>query len=77
MREDEIIAGFQKDASNYKSRCPYCREGFLPYLKVMVFDQEPLTLMFLSPVALSKEVVNFLDNNPVSPFSPEFRSLKP
>ena len=33
--------------------------------------------MFLSPVALSKEIVNFLDNGDVSPFSPEFRQIKP
>ena len=34
-------------------------------------------MMFLSPVVLSKEIVNFLDNSPISPFTPEFRSMKP
>uniref|UniRef100_A0A8B9JY56 DENN/MADD domain containing 4A n=1 Tax=Astyanax mexicanus TaxID=7994 RepID=A0A8B9JY56_ASTMX len=76
--DEEIMAGWTADDSNLNSTCPFCGSPFLPLLNVDIRDltgqvivmvcvifsmlQEPVTVPYLSPLVLWKELESLLEN---------------
>uniref|UniRef100_A0A673LWW5 UDENN domain-containing protein n=1 Tax=Sinocyclocheilus rhinocerous TaxID=307959 RepID=A0A673LWW5_9TELE len=76
--DEEIMAGWTADDSNLNSTCPFCGSPFLPLLNVdirnldelpQVYDatgnlssNEPVTVPYLSPLVLWKELESLLEN---------------
>uniref|UniRef100_A0A9J8DL57 DENN/MADD domain containing 4A n=1 Tax=Cyprinus carpio carpio TaxID=630221 RepID=A0A9J8DL57_CYPCA len=70
--DEEIMAGWTADDSNLNSTCPFCGSPFLPLLNVDIRNlgdqesvsvlQEPVTVPYLSPLVLWKELESLLEN---------------
>ena len=63
---EEILAGFSRGKSDFKSTCPKCLNKIFPKLYYISEDQtnlEPKTAKFFSPLVLVKEVDNIIKNN--------------
>ncbi|KAM9701324.1 uncharacterized protein ACNS7B_002982 isoform 1-T1 [Menidia menidia] len=39
--DEEILGGWTPDDSNLNSRCPFCRQAFVPFLTAQVLDPDP------------------------------------
>uniref|UniRef100_A0AAY4D9H6 DENN/MADD domain containing 4A n=1 Tax=Denticeps clupeoides TaxID=299321 RepID=A0AAY4D9H6_9TELE len=74
---EEIMAGWTADDSNLNSTCPFCGSPFLPLLNVEIRDlqdqkrsayvhfcssEELVTVPYLSPLVLWKELESLLEN---------------
>uniref|UniRef100_A0A3P9Q2C4 DENN domain containing 4A n=1 Tax=Poecilia reticulata TaxID=8081 RepID=A0A3P9Q2C4_POERE len=73
--DEEIMAGWTADDSNLNTTCPFCGNPFLPFLNVEIRDMrgpgsmdwqlhnpEPVTVPYLSPLVLWKELESLLEN---------------
>uniref|UniRef100_A0A8C7K522 DENN domain containing 4A n=1 Tax=Oncorhynchus kisutch TaxID=8019 RepID=A0A8C7K522_ONCKI len=75
--DEEIMAGWTADDSNLNTTCPFCGNPFLPFLNVEIRDlrgpgsvdmewrlhhPEPVTVPYLSPLVLWKELESLLEN---------------
>uniref|UniRef100_A0A3B4TZB2 DENN/MADD domain containing 4A n=1 Tax=Seriola dumerili TaxID=41447 RepID=A0A3B4TZB2_SERDU len=73
--DEEIMAGWTANDSNLNSTCPFCGTAFLPFLNVEIKDlrpqsrsskqtsaSAPVTVPYLSPLVLWKELESLLVN---------------
>uniref|UniRef100_A0A8C7GQ80 DENN/MADD domain containing 4A n=1 Tax=Oncorhynchus kisutch TaxID=8019 RepID=A0A8C7GQ80_ONCKI len=75
--DEEIMAGWTADDSNLNTTCPFCGSSFLPFLTVHIRDLRhsssptptpspslpaPVTVPYLSPLVLWKELESLLGN---------------
>uniref|UniRef100_A0AAY5JZE6 DENN/MADD domain containing 4B n=1 Tax=Esox lucius TaxID=8010 RepID=A0AAY5JZE6_ESOLU len=69
--DEEIMAGWTSDDSNLNSSCPFCSATFVPFLNAEICDlgpgslpggPPPVTVAYLSPLVLRKELESLLEN---------------
>uniref|UniRef100_A0A3P9PJT6 DENN domain containing 4B n=1 Tax=Poecilia reticulata TaxID=8081 RepID=A0A3P9PJT6_POERE len=70
--DEEIMAGWTSDDSNLNSSCPFCAASFVPFLNAEICDPGPVsssvggtpqvTVAYLSPLVLRKELESLLEN---------------
>uniref|UniRef100_A0A674E9N6 DENN domain containing 4B n=1 Tax=Salmo trutta TaxID=8032 RepID=A0A674E9N6_SALTR len=69
--DEEIMAGWTSDDSNLNSSCPFCSTTFVPLLNAEICDLGPgssvggspqVTVAYLSPLVLRKELESLLEN---------------
>ena len=68
LREEEVMAGFQKGLNSYTVTCPNCKIPFVPQLEISFpagrgKPNKVKSLYLLSPALFYKEVQNLLDQN--------------
>uniref|UniRef100_A0A8C7FW78 DENN domain containing 4B n=1 Tax=Oncorhynchus kisutch TaxID=8019 RepID=A0A8C7FW78_ONCKI len=61
--DEEIMAGWTSDDSNLNSSCPFCSTTFVPLLNGSSVGGSPqVTVAYLSPLVLRKELESLLEN---------------
>ena len=69
LREEEVFSGFQKNLSNYTTKCPICSGMFVPKFTIYsetenqwIDGKKGKVFQLLPPITLYKDFCNVISN---------------